>query len=429
MIGEIFGRLFASEGNRRDPLDNFWYDQIIVAANEQFTPDEAMQLSAVQDSLAALSDPVGTLPLHIFERDADGGRKRNDNHAVSRVLTGQANRINSACEFRSFMQQDLGWNKNALAEIILDERGEIEQLKPIAWRRVIDVQSDIDGSVLYRFTDKRGMTRVLRNDEVLHLRAAPFDDDCICGKPVYKTGRATLGLALAVHRYGRTFFANSGKSGGTIEFPGEFKDTEQRNKFLSAWKRGRTGPNAHSDRVIEHGGKYTVHTVNNDEAQFRETKNDASNAVGRLWRMPPHIIGNLERATNSNIEAQSIEFVQHTLLPWLIVWEQAIGRDLLFDDPFLFAEFDVGGLLRGDLKSRYEAYAKARQWGWMTVNEIRRRENLDPVDGGDVLLTPMNMTDDPSGAPPKDAATTEPKTDARAEVLEVLRESEEKKAA
>lgn len=424
MIGRFLTSIFGQATDNRDPLADFWYEAIEIVANETYAPSEAKQLPVVQDSLKALADPVGTLPLHVYEREADGSRRRVDNHPISALLSRRANARNTAYEFRAFMQQDLGWEKNALAEIVQDPAtGLIAELRPIRWTRVIEVLPNDDGGVLYRFRARDGRIRTLRNDEVMHLRAAPFDEDCVCGVPIWKTGRAALGLALAIHRYGRLFFENSGHSGGVIEFPNEFKTPEDRRKFLERWRAASAGKNAHKDRVLEFGGKYTPTVVKNNEAQFREAKMDANRAVGRLWRMPPHKIGDLERAHFDNIESQSIEFVQEVLMPELIIWEQAIHRDLLFDEPGFFAEFDVAGLLRGDLKSRYEAYSLAIQW-WATENEIRRKENLDPIDGGDVRRRPLNMGPNEDGA----ADGQSQARDVRAMVLDILAESEAKNA-
>ena len=427
MIGEFINTIVAAVSGRPHPLDDFWYEPVPIDI-ENFTEREALELSPVQDSLSALANPIGTLPLHIYRRDGDGGRRRVDNHPLSRILSKRANDRNTACEFRQFMQRDLGWEKNALAEIIPGPGGAIDQLKPIAWKDVVDTGLNAGARQFYRVRDRRGNIRTLRDDEVFHLRAGPFNTDCTCGEPVYKTGRAALGLALAIHKYGRAFFANSGKSGGILKLKAPFKTPEDRDKFLAAWRRARTGNNAHSDAVLENDGDYVNSEVKNNEAQFRESKIDAARQVARLWSMPPHKIGDLERATFTNIEHQRLEFVQDVLLPWLIIWEQSIARDLLLDDDRFFAEFDVAGLLRGDLKSRFEAYAMGRQWGWLTVNEIRRKENLDPVEGGDVLLTPLNMTGDPSGAGGAPGAGDK-NNDARAEVLSVLRESVETKEA
>jgi len=369
MIGEFITRIFGGASNKRPgPLEDFWY--LPLTALDGFTPEIGAQLGVVQDSLAALADPIATLPLHIFRRSADGARRRDDAHPAAHVLTRKANKRNTASEFLEFMQHDLGWHRNALAEIVPGERGAIDALLPIAWTRVMDVSRDENDELFYRVRDVRGGARILHEGEVFHLRRAPFNEDCTCGRPVYETGKSTIALAVAIDRYARAFFDNSGKSGGILKMKAPFSTPEAKEKFVSAWRAARTGRNAHGDAVLEHDADYVPFEVKNNEAQFRESKMDALRAVGRLWRMPPHKIGDLERATNSNIEQQSIEFVQDTLLPWLVVWERAIWRDLLLEDENIFAEFDVAGLLRGDLKSRFESYALGRQWGWMRYSGV-----------------------------------------------------------
>jgi HK97 family phage portal protein len=154
------------------------------------------------------------------------------------------------------------------------------------------------------------------------------------------------------------------------------------------------GNNRNKIGVIDDGGKFTPMPIDNKAAQFIETYKEVALSICRLWRMQPHKIGLLDKAAFSNIEQQALEFVTDTLMPWIVMWEQAIKRDLL-TDPRLYAHHNVAGLLRGDLKSRYESYAQARNWGWLSVNDIRRLENLNPVDNGDIYLEPLNMV--PSG--------------------------------
>jgi HK97 family phage portal protein len=266
---------------------------------------------------------------------------------------------------------------------------------------VIKVERGTDGHVYYtvrRLPPAAGYD-VYRGDEIFHIRKPPLTQDGLRGRPVFETGRDALGRALAVEEFGSAFFRN-GSSGGVIEHPGTFKDKEQESDFLETWRAGGSGPNRHKDRLLKYGLKYTPIPQRNDEAQFLDTLKEVNAKVCRLWNMPPHLVGMLDKATFSNIEQQSIEYVMHTLAPWIAAWEQAAGRDLLIgaDRDRYFVEFNVAGLLRGDLRTRWASYATGRQWGWLSINDVRRLENMDPIgEEGDEYMRPLNMV--PIGTP------------------------------
>ena len=188
-----------------------------------------------------------------------------------------------------------------------------------------------------------------------------------------------------------------------ITMPGKFANREQAEEFRQKWINQFGRGNRHKPAVLDQGGKVSTIPVENNKAQFIETAREVSKQLVRFWRVPPHKVGILDQATFTNIEQQALEFVTDCLLPLLVAWEQAIARDLILT-PGVFAEHNVAGLLRGDLKTRYEAYAIGRNWGWLSVNDIRRLENQNPVEtNGDIYLQPLNMV--PAGA---DAALRQP---------------------
>ena len=206
--------------------------------------------------------------------------------------------------------------------------------------------------------------------------------------------REAVGLSLATEEYGAKFFGNGARPGGVLEHPGILKDPE---KLRESWNKVYQGTrNSHKVAVLEEGMKYHTIGIAPEDAQFLETRKYQVNEICRIFRVPPHLVGDLERATFSNIEHQSIEFVQHTIRPWLVRWEQAISRSLLDEKERLlyFAKFNVDGLMRGDYKSRMEGYAVGRQNGWLSANDIRGLEDLPPIpkeQGGDVYLVNGNM--------------------------------------
>lgn len=380
----------------------------------------ALQLPVVLDCLSVISETVAGLPLHIYERKPDGTRDRADAHPLADVLGRQPNAQNTAFEFFSHMVWQLAWHRNAYAEIVPGPRGAVDQLVPL--QSVYCERAG--GRVFYRVTDD-GRQRVLTDQEVTHWRKGPLDSRLICGRSVLETSSEVLGRALAVQTYGATFFANNGMSGGIIESP-PFESTEAEREFLQKWREARTGRRAHRDAMMRPGQKYHPATVNNEQAQFNETERQMDVQLARIWRMPPHKVGIMDKATFSNIEQQSIEFVVDTIMPWLVMIEQAISRDLIVAPGRYYAQFNVNGLLRGDMKSRFEAYAQAIQNGWLSPNQVRRLENLNPVDGGDThfrnaALVPL---DTPAGVGTGASLSPAPAKQAAAELDAIRREAE-----
>ena len=204
-----------------------------------------------------------------------------------------------------------------------------------------------------------------------------------------------IGLAIAAEEYGSKFYANGAAPSGVLEHPGTLKDP---SKVRDSWTQtfGGSG-NAHKIAVLEEGMKYTPISISPNEAQFLETRKFQINEIARIFRVPPHMVGDLEKSSFSNIEQQSLEFVKYTLEPWLVRWEQSMARVLISrsDKAQYFIKFNVDGLLRGDYQSRMSGYATARQNGWMSANDIRELENLDRIPaelGGDLYLINGNMT-------------------------------------
>ncbi len=238
--------------------------------------------------------------------------------------------------------------------------------------------------------------------DVVHICGLSLDG--IRGLSVVRYAAQSIGLGIAAETYGANFFGNASQPAGFISVQ-EKLTKEQAELLRSQWQSiyGGLG-GAHKTAVLPGGGTFTKISIPNNEAQFLESRKFQITDIARWFRVPPHMIGDLERATFSNIEHQSLEFVQHSIRPWLVRWENELNRKLFppvaiglrgndvdtAPSPY-YAEFNVEGLLRADQKSRSEYYVKARQWGWMSVNDIRRLENMPPVEGGDTYLTPLNM--------------------------------------
>jgi HK97 family phage portal protein len=406
------------QASSRDAWDGRWWGGEVIQslAGQVVTNDTALQLDVIQSVLERLAGTVSTLPLMVFERTGEDSRRVAREHPLYRVLHTAPNRRQTAQEYRDEQQRHLAWWRNAYARIVPGE-DPIDELDPIHPSRVTRVERGSDGWVYYtvqRLAPAMGHD-IYREDEIWHIRKAPLTPDGLRGRPVWETARETIGKAQAVEAFGALYFANGGSGGGVLKHPGTFKSKEDEQDFLRSWREGGSGLNRHRDRLLKYGVDYDRFTVNNDEAQFLETLKEVGVKLCRLWNMPPHLVGMLDKATFSNIEQQSIEYVVHTLAPWIAAWEQAAARDLLIgaDRERYFVEFNVAGLLRGDFKTRWQAYAWGRQWGWLSINDVRRLENMDPVADGDAYLQPLNMV--PAGsAPPAGADGGDPKDPANA---------------
>lgn len=394
------GRMFAGSsesGRTRDPSDDFWFQPIGPqgAAGFSVTPETVVQIPEVYDCLNVISETVAWLPLGIFERRPDGSKERADNHPVHDVLHHRANDRDTALEFRMQMQWDFTLHRNAFAEILPGPRGAVDQLIRLDPLQVSWVTLS-DGLGIFEFREPDGRTRRIERENMLHLKRAPFQSGGVFGTPVIETGREVLSRAIAIQDFAARFFRNSATPGGVIEMDQPFASDEDRKRFEAQWRRAYTGFNRHKTAVLLPHMKWANVQATNEESQFIETAKEVALQIARLFRMPPHKIGILDKATFSNIEQQSLEFVTDTMMQWLVAWEQAIRRDLILDPERFIAEFNVAALLRGDLKTRFEAYSVGRNWGWLSVNEIRKLENMNPIPQGDTYLQPLNMV--PAGS-------------------------------
>jgi HK97 family phage portal protein len=392
-ISAMFG------GRPRDPTDEFWWTSpAAVPMGTAVTADTVIQIPEVYDCLQVLSQTIGALPLFVYRRLPDGSKERFDDHPVASLLRAQSNGIvnSTAYELRAQMTWDLALHRNAFAEIVAGRSGPVSELVRIDPCCVQIVKGSGRGQYLYEVREG-GQTRRLLREDMLHLRVPPLTSDGLMGRSLLSDGVRVFQRALALEDYARLFFENDATPSIVITLPGKFANRQQAEEYRQKWINQFGRQNRHKPAVLDQNGKVSTINVDNNKAQFLETYMQVALQICRLWRMPPHKVGILTDATFSNIEQQSLEFVTDTLLSWLVAWEQALNRDLIAPlTPGMFAEHNVAGLLRGDLKARYEGYAIARNWGWLSVNDIRRLENMNPVDHGDVYLQPLNMA--PAGA-------------------------------
>ncbi len=370
------------------------------------TERSAMQMTAVYSCVRILAEAVAGLPLHLYRYKEDGGKEKAIDHPLYLLLHDEPNPEMSSFVFRETLMTHLLLWGNAYAQIIRNGKGEVVALYPLMPNKMT-VDRDSNGQLYYQYNRSneeaptmKGTSVNLRPSDVLHIPGLGFDG--LVGYSPIAMAKNAIGMAIACEEYGAKFFANGAAPGGVLEHPGTIKDPQRvRESWQSTF--GGSG-NANKIAVLEEGMKYTPIGISPEQAQFLETRKFQINEIARIFRVPPHMVGDLEKSSFSNIEQQSLEFVKYTLEPWLIRWEQSIQRSLLSADekPLYFAKFNVDGLLRGDYASRMSGYATARQNGWMSANDIRELENLDRIpaeDGGDLYLINGNMLPLNTGLP------------------------------
>lgn len=359
----------------------------------------AMQMTAVYSCVRILAEAIAGLPLHLFHYTDEGSKEKASNHPLYFLLHDEPNPEMTSFVFRETLMTHLLLWGNAYAQIIRNGKGEVIALYPLMPNRMT-VDRDENGRLYYQYNTSKddaptmnGSVVKLKPSDVLHIPGLGFDG--LVGYSPIAMAKNAIGMAIACEEYGAKFFANGATPGGILEHPGTVKDPQ---RVRDSWNTAFGGSsNANKVAVLEEGMKYTPISISPEQAQFLETRKFQINEIARIFRVPPHMVGDLEKSSFSNIEQQSLEFVKYTLDPWVSRWEQAMVRSLLSatDKNHYFIKFNVDGLLRGDYQSRMNGYATARQNGWMSANDIRELENLDlipPEQGGDLYLINGNMT-------------------------------------
>lgn len=395
-------------GAGRSEIDDFWYTPIglMSTAGAQVSPELAQKLTVVFACNKVIAETVGQLPLHLYRRRSDGGRDMATKHPLYNILHTQPNRWQTAIEFREMMQGHATMRGNAYAEMFF-KGGYVSELIPLHPDRVKPELVDAR-TIRYVYDDPfLGRERIINAGGMFHLKG--FGSNGYTGLNPIEFEREAVGMGLAMQDYGARFYKNNAQPGGWLEYEGHFEDLEAKRKFRSDWEAMHSGTNQHRVAILEYGMKYHELGVRNRDAQFLESRKYTDVEIARIFRVPPHKIGILDKATFSNIEQQSLEFVTDTMMPWLVRWEQAISRDILLDDEDMFAKFQVQGLLRGDAAARSTYYKEGVINGWFTRNEVRQWEDLNPIEGLDTPLQQMNMgsTQDNSTSDDTDQDTTQ----------------------
>lgn len=381
-------------GAQRGPGDDFWYMPAgpTTASGVAVHAESAMRLSTVYKCVRVRSETIGMLPLVVYRRLPKGGKEPHTTHWAYRLLHDQPNPWQTAMQWRQMMQAHLDLRGNAYSQIVYGASGLPEMLVPLHPDRM-KVEVLPNRMPRYHYRDEKGNVRVFVFGEILHV--AGLSADGYVGMNPIELERDAIGAAIATRDYGARYFSNSARPPTWIEMPGKFDTPETRRKWVSDFSAAYGGVNSGRSPVMENGMKLHAIAINNSDAQYIENRKFQDVDIAGIFRMPPHKIGILDRATWGNIEHQQLDFATDTILPPCVAWEQALRRDLMLEDD-VFPEFKLAMLLRGDTKTRYDAYGKGIQDGWLTRNEARTLENMNPLPGLDEPLEPLNMA--PAGS-------------------------------
>ncbi len=384
--------LFHSRDKPQNALNNNRYSFFFGSTTSGKTVNErtAMQTTAVYSCVRILAETIASLPLQLYEY-TDTGKEKSTAHPLYNLLHNEPNPEMTSFVFRETLMSHLLLWGNAYAQIIRDGRGQVVSLYPLLPDKMT-VDRTLSGEIYYQYQTEKGEV-ILRKEEVLHIPGLGFDG--LVGYSPIAMAKNAIGMAIATEEYGASFFSNGANPGGVLEHPGVVKDPKRVRESWNAVYQGSS--NAHRVAVLEEGMKFQPIGIPPEQAQFLETRKFQINEIARIFRIPPHMVGDLEKSSFSNIEQQSLEYVKYTLDPWVVRWEQAMQKALLSqsEKQQYFIKFNVDGLLRGDYASRMAGYATGRQNGWLSANDIRELENLNRIPtelGGDLYLVNGAMT-------------------------------------
>ena len=400
----IFKKLFHSRDKPKvkNSLGSNIFNSIFNSSSsgKSVSQTSALSVTAVYSCVRILSEAIAGLPLHTYKCRSNGGKEKAIDHPLYFILHDEPNPEMTSFVFRETMMSHLLLWGNAYAQILRNGKGDVIALYPLAPNRMT-VDRASNGRIYYTYSTSdddnpklksKGQV-YLKAEDVLHIPGLGFDG--LVGYSPIAMARNAIGMAMACEEYGAKFFANGASPSGVLEHPSTIKNPDKLRESWNSLFKGSS--NSHQIAVLEEGLKYQPISISPNEAQFLETRKFQINEIARIFRIPPHMIGDLEKSSFSNIEQQSLEFVMYTLDPWVVRWEQAIKRALFSESEKkeYFVKFNVDGLLRGDYQSRMNGYAVGRQNGWLSANDIRELENLNRISddlGGDLYLVNGNMT-------------------------------------
>ena len=377
----------------RSPTSDFWYQPVggISKSGVTINTERALKISAVLQGVRFLSQTVAQLPKFIFRHGTDGrSRTKDTKHRLNRFIRFQPNPWQTAFQFHEMMTANAMLKGIGLAEK-REENGQLTAILPLEPSRLIAIEQRANGLLRYIYRRLDGQRRTILQEETLSLIGFGIDDKR--GLPLVEQMTETAGLAIAMESYGASLFANSAMPRVVLTSPGRI-GSDTRARMKADWDSSYGGDARHGTALLEDGTKIDVLSTTNDEAQFIESRKFLIAEFSRHLDVTPHRLSDLEKSSFNNVEQMSLETVVYSLTPWVKRWEQSYHRDLLTQEEQeqdVFVEFMLDGLLRGDTTARADFYAKSINNGWMTRNEVREKENLNPIEGLDEPLQPLNM--------------------------------------
>lgn len=396
----IFSRLFRTRDRPQNRLGSaFSFHFGGTTSGKAVNEQTAMQTTAVYACVRILAEAIAGLPLHLYRHKLNGGKERATNHHLSYLLHDEPNPEMTSFVFRETLMSHLLLWGNAYAQLVRNGRGQVVALYPLLPNKMV-VSRAAGGELTYSYYRDANESKILpqggcislRRYEVLHIPGLGFDG--LVGHSPVAMAKNAIGMALAIEEYGAKFFANGANPGGVLEHPGVIKDIQ---RVKDSWNSAYQGSmNAHRVAVLEEGMKFQSIGIPPEQAQFLGARKFQINEIARIFRIPPHMIGDLEKSSFSNIEQQSLEFVKYTLNPWVVRWEQALQQSLILpsEKPALFVKFNLDGLLRGSYKERMDGYSTGIQNGFLSVNDVRNLEDMNLIsdeEGGNLHFVNGNM--------------------------------------
>jgi HK97 family phage portal protein len=393
MIRRMFGRRSVETRASGDPVVAALRSVGTYAdAGVNVTTTNALGIAAVWASVRVISDAIATLPIHVFDRETAENRR---DHVAAMVLGRSPNPWMTSPIFREAMMVNLLLSGNAYAVIERDEAQDVTALYPVPSCDVSTYKSGMGLAYRVPFIDRH-----IASTDMLHIQGMSFEG--LIGLSPIQYSKQSLGTTIALDSYAAKFFANGANIGGILQLPPMKK--EDMDTFVESWRRHYSGAeSAFKVAALPDGAKFMSTSSDPEKGQALQSRQHQIREVARIFRVPPHMIGDLEKSSYASIEQQQIEFRQFCIMPWAVKWEAECNRKLLRDSEQgrLEVRFNLDALLRPTTKERYEAYMLGRQAGFLSINDIRRRENLPPIEGGDTYLEPLNM--EPAGSQQDDS--------------------------
>jgi HK97 family phage portal protein len=387
-----------SFGPPRDPLLAAWLGAMNTSATGiTVTPDSAMRATAVYRCVKLLAETYASLPLGVYKELDDGGKQPDRTHPLYELLHDRPNRWQTSFEWREMMSGHFALRNRCYSEIVSTGGKGVAELVPLHPDRVRPFRAP-DGRMAFEYTPIDGPSRVILQSEMHYMHGLVLDNDGVTPLSPIAACRESIGLSLAAEEHTARLFGNGTRLGGILKMPAGKKlgDDPARERLLKSWKDAQSGlKNVGKTALLEDGLEWEELGMTAVDAQLAELRKLQLSEIARIWGVPPHKIGDLDRSTNNNIEHQGIEWVTDTIRPGAVRWEQALKRDLFYGPTARThcPEFNLDALMRGDSVAQAKYFAVARQWGWMNADEIRAKLNMNPLpDGkGKIYIQPLNM--------------------------------------